>query len=328
MSRAQIEILLARLLAQDKILLTTHRTPDPDGLGAELGLQNLLQTKNKDVLIINSEPLPVKMRFLDPEHRALDMKSLKDKSCIDGRTIVIVDNSDLARIDQLQQYVRPDKSNFIIIDHHDGMQGDSHTVFAFPETGSSCEIVCELFDAAQVPITESVCIPLYAGIAADTGNFKYRKTSPRTHEVAARLMEFGLNPAEIAERLFEQSPLARLLLKKRLYANMVIEQGRLAYFKVRMNDVIELGLSLDDLDGVVNELVESDDIQAGLLFTERAPGQTKVSVRSRGSVNMLASVTRYGGGGHKNACGATIPMDLESAIVDFIPEALRCLDSV
>ncbi|MBL8021464.1 MAG: bifunctional oligoribonuclease/PAP phosphatase NrnA [Leptospirales bacterium] len=323
-----MELLLQRLMEEEKFLLTTHRTPDPDGLGAELGLLHLLKCKGKDAIIMNSEPVPVKMRFVDPENLAADMKSLKDKSVIEGRLIVVVDNSDLKRIDDLQAYVREDKSNLVIIDHHDGMLADNRIMFAFPSTGSSCEVVFELMSLAGVEPTESVARSLYAGIVADTGNFRYRKTDSRTHEIAAKLMRFGINPADVAEKLFENSPLARLLLKKKLYAGMVIEQGRLAYFKIRKSDIIELGLSLDDLDGVVNELIESDDIQAGILFTEREAQQTKVSVRSRGSINMLASVEKYGGGGHKNACGATIPMDLETAIADFIPEALRCLDSV
>ncbi|MCE9596646.1 MAG: bifunctional oligoribonuclease/PAP phosphatase NrnA [Spirochaetia bacterium] len=323
-----IDLLLKRLLGEEKFLLTTHRTPDPDGLGAELGLLHFLKSKGKDALIMNSEPVPVKMRFLDPENQASDMKSLKDRAIIDGRLIVCVDNSDLKRIDDLQAYVREDQSNLVIIDHHDGMHADNQVMFAFPTTGSSCEIVYELMTLGGVEPTEPVARSLYAGIVSDTGNFKYKKTNSRTHEIAAHLMRFGINPAEVAERLFENSPLARLLLKKKLYAGMVIEQGRLAYFKIRKSDVIELGLSLDDLDGVVNELIESDDIQAGILFTEREAQQTKVSVRSRGSISMLASVVKYGGGGHKNACGATIPMDLETAIADFIPEALRCLDSV
>ncbi len=323
-----LDLLLERLLHAERFILTTHRTPDPDGLGAEIALQHLLKAKGKDVLIVNPEPVPGKIRFVDPDARAVDFRSIKDKAVLENRTVAIVDNSDLGRIDDLSAYVNPDHSNLIIIDHHDGMKPDYVVNFAFPEMGSSCEIVFELLEKSGVEIDESVARSLYAGIVADTGNFRYRKTSPRTHEIAAKLMRFGINPAVVAENLFENSPLARLLLKKRLYSSLVIEQGRLAYFTARKTDLQELALTNEDLDGVVNELIESEAVQAGILFTEREPGVTKVSVRSRGSVDMLESVRKFGGGGHKNACGATIFKDLEEAVTDFIPEALQCLDSV
>lgn len=323
----RVELLLKRLLDSDRFLLTTHRTPDPDGLGAEIALQYLLRARGKDAIIVNPEPVPGKIQFVDPEARAIDFKSVADKSILENRTVTVLDNSDLGRIDGLGAYVNPDQSNLIIIDHHDGMKPDYVINFAFPEMGSSCEVVYELFEHAGLEPDEAVAKSLYAGIVADTGNFRYRKTSARTHEIAARLMRFGINPAVVAENLFENSPLARLLLKKRLYSSLVIEQGRLAYFTARKTDLQELALTNDDLDGVVNELIESEAVQAGILFTEREPGVTKVSVRSRGSVDMLDSVRKFGGGGHKNACGATIFKDLESAVNDFIPEALQCLDS-
>ncbi len=318
--------LLDRILEEDRLLLTTHRTPDPDGLGAELALQALLEWRGKDVIIVNPEPAPKRIRFVDPENRAQDLRHLEDKSVLDERTVVIIDNSDLRRIDDLAAYVREDRSNLIIIDHHDGMQADQKSIFAFPNAGSSCEIIYELLDLAGFSMTPTIAAAVYAGIVADTGNFRYRKTTARTHEIAARLMRFGVNPADMAEKIFENTPLARLILKKKLYSNLVIEQGRLAYFKVRKSDLEALGLTIEDTEGLVNELIEAESILTGLLFTERQPQLTKVSVRSRGSTNMLAAVQKFGGGGHKNACGATLYMDIDAAVKEFIPEALRCLD--
>lgn len=321
-----LSVLLERVLEEDRLLLTTHRTPDPDGLGAELAMQAMLQWRGKDAIIVNPEPAPERIRFVDPERRALDMRNMKDRSLLDGRAIVILDNSDLRRIDDLQSYVLEDKSNLIIIDHHDGMQADQKSIFAFPNCGSSCEIVYELLEIAGFTMNPSIAAALYAGIVADTGNFRYRKTTARTHEIAAKLLRFGVNPADMAEKIFENTPLARLLLKKKLYSNLIIEQGRLAYFKVRREDLEALGLSMEDTEGLVNELIESESILTGILFTERQPQLTKVSVRSRGNTNMLAAVQKFGGGGHKNACGATLYMDIDAAVKEFVPEALRCLD--
>ena len=318
--------LLDRLKSLDTFLLTTHRKADPDGLGAELGLDHLLREMGKDCVIINPDPLLDKYRFIDKENRVSDFFGHTNAGSLSSRTVVVLDNSDLDRTGDVKRFIRDDLSNLLVIDHHDGAHPDYHTYFQNPDIGSTSELIFELYEAAGMDIPLHVAEAIYAGIVADTGHFRYRKTRPRTHRIAAKLLEVGVDTARLADQLFAVAPVGRLHLKRKLYSQFQLnKEETVGWFKIRREDVDELGMSFDDLDGIVNELIEPDKIKVGLLFTQREPRLTRVSVRSRGDVNMLPAVEPYGGGGHKNACGATIQLDLENAVKEFIPIAAACV---
>ncbi len=316
-----------RLLRDPKFLLTTHRTPDPDGIGAELAIDYVLRHHGKDVIILNQDPVPPKYRFLDLERRIGNYATIGNGGhSARGRTVVMLDNSDVDRTGEISRFVEEDRSNLVIFDHHDAGNPDFENTFQVAEAGSTSEMAYELLILEGLPIPGWLATAIYAGIVFDTGFFRYSKTKPRTLRIGAELMEKGVRPSEIAEALYSSHPVERLYLKKELYAHMKLTPDqRVAYFQIRKSDVEKMNLTLDDLDGIINELIEPDPVQIGILFTEREPGMTRVSLRSRGSVNLIPAVQQYGGGGHKNACGATIRLDLEEAVREFIPLASSCI---
>lgn len=320
--------LLVRLLSADRLLLTTHRGPDPDGLGAELALDYFLREKGKDCIIYNHDPIDPRYKFLDPEGRARHAGESTDPAELEGRTVVMLDNSDLERSGDAGKYIAADKSNLVIIDHHDGIASDYQTYFLNPGAGSTAEMVFYLMEQAGVRLNATVATAIYAGIVTDTGHFRYQKTKPRTHLIAAKLLEAGVETAKVGDRLFATWATERLVGRAKLYESLRVDEERqLAYFSVRRRQLDELSCSFEDLDGIINELIEPAEILAGLQFTEREPGRTKVSLRSKGDVNLLPAVNRYGGGGHRNACGATIPLDLEEAIEQFVPLVAECVQA-
>ncbi len=321
------ERLLARLSRDSRFLITTHKNADPDGLGAELGMEHLLRTRGADVLIVNQEPLSEKFDFLDAAGRvrAFDVTPGEKLS---GRTVVMVDNSDVQRAGAPGNFVHEDRTNLVIIDHHDGLPSDFESTFLAPDVGSTSEIVYSLCRQAGVALPLEVARALYAGIVVDTGHFRYGKTRAQTHRIAAELLELGVEPAPLAERLLDNQPVERLLLKRTLYNQLRLNESRtLAYIPVRRRYVEELNLSYDDLEGIANELIQPTEVQVGILFTEREREMTRVSVRSRGRVDMLPAVVQFGGGGHRNACGATLAVPIEEAVRMFIPVAEEALNA-
>lgn len=307
-------------------MLTTHRNPDPDGLGAQLGLDYLLRSSGKDSLILNHDAVFARLRFLDPERR---VRSLQEDYSPDGtqnRTVVSLDNSDTNRLGDIGRFIEPDKSNLVVIDHHDGIPSDYHTYFLNADIGSTAEIVYELIQYVGLELTPAVARALYAGIVQDTGHFRFKKTRPETHRIAAHLLEYGVDSAVMAEALDSGFPVGRLYARQRLYEGLQLSANeRIAWFVISQQDMRELNIDWDDLDGVVNELIEPDTVQIGLLFTIRETGKTRVSLRSRGPVDLLPAVRPYGGGGHKNACGVTIPLDIDRAVREFLPIVEKCL---
>lgn len=318
--------LLKRLLAGDRFLLTTHRGPDPDGIGAELALEYLLREKGKDVIIYNHDPVPLRYRFLDPERRVKDVGMNIPREDLSGRTVVFLDNSDLQRSGDAGSYVSADRSNLVVIDHHDGLPSDFRSVFLDANAGSTSEMVYHLLVKAGVELNSSIAASIYAGMVVDTGHFRYQKTKPETHRVAARLLELGVNPADMGDRLFSSWSVSRLWGRRLLYDSMrVDEERRIAWFSIRRRQLDEVSASFDDLDGILNELIEADEILAAVLFTEREADRTKASLRSKGEVDLLPAVKRYGGGGHRNACGATLSLGLERAVEEFVPIVAGCV---
>jgi phosphoesterase RecJ-like protein len=322
------ERLLTRLLgAGEKFLVTTHRNPDPDGIGAQIGLEHLFRTRSLDCLVVNQDSIHPRYSYLDPEKRIYALHDRFDRRDLEERIIVMVDNSEPARSGELNRLVNDNWSNLIIIDHHDGFEADMKTHFLNPDAGSTSEMIFELLKYADAPLTLEVARALYAGIVIDTGHFRYRKTAPRTHEIAAQLLALGVDPAEMAELLLSSWRIGRLAGRALLYRTMQVREDlQVAWFAIRRADLDAVQASPDDIDGIVNELIEPERIKVGILFTEREGGETRASMRSKGDVNLLPAAERYGGGGHKNACGATIPLDLERAVAEFIPVAAACVN--
>ncbi|MCB1164530.1 MAG: bifunctional oligoribonuclease/PAP phosphatase NrnA [Leptospiraceae bacterium] len=305
------------------IIITTHRGPDPDGLGAEIALNYLLLKLGFDSRIINHDEAPAKLAFLLEGHKieTFDQVDAREgRERLRGRTVISIDNSDPDRIGDVGLLLDKEQSNLIIVDHHDGARPDYERNFQDPGSASSCELVYRLYESAGQEIPPEVALPLYAGIVADTGHFRYGKTTPETHRVAARLLETGIKPEKVAEGLLNNQPLGRLEAKKKLYQSLRFSSGKsIAFFSIRRDDIEKLGLEFEHLDGLVNELLEPGSVKAAVLFTERERSRTRISVRSRSDVNVLGAVQKYGGGGHKNACGATVDSPLDSAIAEFIP---------
>ncbi len=325
--REQYSLLYDRIKDEKNVIITTHRTPDADGLGAELALYDLFKNRGADVHILNQEKVPEKIRFLDINRNTSSISESTGIPEVNGQTVICVDNSEIDRIGDVSKYLREDRSNLIIIDHHDNAQADYKNLFQFPGISSSSEIIFEIYNISGLQIPVNIAMALYTGIIMDTGNFRYRKTRPRTHEIAAHLLEAGVRPDFINDQIQFHGPLARLRMKQQLYNRLELDATEsVAWFQISWKDLEKLELTFDDLEGIVNELIEPTQIKVGALFTERNPGLTKVSVRSKGDTDLLPAVEPFGGGGHKNACGASIKKEMSAAIEEFIPHLLRTLN--
>ncbi len=312
--------LYVRLMQAESIVISTHRGPDADGLGAEIALFEMLSSLKRQVRILNQDPIPEKIRFVDPGNRVQHLNKGEEAPHLDSCTVVSLDNSDPARLGPVQALIKADRSNLIIVDHHDAIESDENIFFEFPDISSTSEIVFELFQLSGQLMPLEVAMAVYTGIVSDTGSFQYRKTSSRTHEIASMLLKIGVRPESVAERLNFSSPVGRLSLKKLLYERLSFDSEQLiAYFTISYRDLQELNLTFDDLEGVVNELIEPSQIRIGILFSEREPGITKVSVRSKGDDDVVPVISRLGGGGHKNAAGATVHMSLLETVDQVVP---------
>jgi bifunctional oligoribonuclease and PAP phosphatase NrnA len=197
-----------------------------------------------------------------------------------------------------------DRSPIINIDHHPGNTRYG-AINWIDETAAACgEQVFTLVDALGVPLSADLATHLYLAILTDTGSFHFSHLTPRTYQLAARAVAAGANPQWIASTHYDSNSLARVRIFGAVLNGMTMHaDGRVALLTITRDLAAELGGSYDDTEGLINFPLTVKDVQAVAFFKESAPGDWRVSLRSKGAVDTGAIARQFGGGGHMNASG-------------------------
>lgn len=194
----------------------------------------------------------------------------------------------------------------INIDHHVGNSGYGDVNW-YDESAAACsEMVFQLVEALGVPISREIAVHTYLAILTDTGSFHHGSMTARTFEIARKCVEAGLDPAAMARQVFDSSSVGKLKLIGTLLEQMQLEaNGRVAV--LRLSDALldSTGASMDDTEGLINMPLTAEEVRAVVLFKTNDGG--RVSLRSKGAIDVRGVALEYGGGGHRNAAGLTLP---------------------
>jgi bifunctional oligoribonuclease and PAP phosphatase NrnA len=205
-----------------------------------------------------------------------------------------------------------------LIDHHRSSDLDGYTIpWLEPTTESTCVMVRKLLAAWEVPLDRSFAEQLYTGIIFDTGAFRYSNTTANTHRVAAELLAFDIEHHRICERVLMDRRLAGLRLQSRVCdAARLLADGRVLVGVFTHAVAAEVGANDSDIDGIVDALQHVEGIEVAALVIEKNAGRTKLSLRSRGLVDVsaLARSISPAGGGHAKAAGASIALPVAEAL--------------
>jgi len=310
-----------------RICLTTHVNPDGDGLGSEAGLAHLLKAQGYQVAITNPSPTPSRFRFLFEELPGVDRTPEAVKELRRADIIIVLDISDLGRLGMLAETVRDRGVTVACIDHHvsPGSLPEGPR-YVDPTAAATGELVFELALANGWPITEAAARGLYVALLTDTGGFRFSNTHPRTLRIAAELLETGLDPEQIYLDVYARAPEGRPRLFAEALQTLVVEpEVGLAWVTVPPGAIERLGVSSDDLDGVVEFPRSIDGVRMALLFREVSQGRVKVSLRSVGSVDVAAFAKQFGGGGHTKASGLALPGSLADVQASVLAAAREYL---
>ncbi len=330
----KLDLFWERILAEDKFVLTTHIRPDADGWGSQLGMAFLLKELGKDVCIYNQDTY--ELAHMDSsvvDELQILIYTNENKpatSLLENSLFISLDNSAVERLGELSQWVKDDYSNLIMLDHHDDIASDSKAYFIFPNASSTSEILCLLLIKAKLSPPLGIANALYRGIVVDSGFFKYRKTTPTTHRVVAHLLGLDVKPAKISTQLYSHHKLSRIKARQIMYNSIqVTKDSRVAWMSATLEDLTYCGVSLDELDGLIDELLEVEKILVSALFTQRSKTMTRVSLRTREDYDILKFAIEFGkGGGHKTACGMVIEKELQDCIHNVIPAIENFLDKI
>ena len=301
--------------------ITTHTNPDGDAIGSVLVMRHLLRALGKErIVCINDDPVPHIYQWLPGADSF--QQSHEITTPLDVEVVVIVDAGRLERLGAAAT-VFPSSAKYIVLDHHIEENPDGDLAYIDKTSSAVGEIIVMLFEMAGIAMTQEAAVCAYVSIATDTGGFRFRNTTPRTHRIVATLLETGIDVAEISLRIFDLSSRQKVLLLQRVLERLTfLSEGHLSYSYITLADMAETGARNEDLDGIVNYTRNIEGVEVGFLFREIV-GATKVSARSNRVFNCARFFAAFGGGGHALAAGATVNLPLDETRREVLDRACQ-----
>jgi len=301
----------------ERFLVACHRRPDADSLGSALGLIKTLRAIGKEATLFMPEKVPDSLLFLMAGEQGI--AAVPDGERFDATWVM-----DIAAEALLPPgFPGPDVTGLVvIIDHHHAHDDLGDVVYRDTDAAATGEVVVRLIDELGLEsLPEGSATPLYAAILSDTGGFRYATTRPATLRLGARLLEEGVDPWHVAYQLFERWEPARLRLLSAIIATVEMAfDGRVAIMRVTREMLDICGADDDMVEGMVNYARRVEGVEIGALLWEcpvRRAGsnriETKISLRSRGNVDVSVIATALNGGGHRAAAATQLNITIDEA---------------
>ena len=310
------------LRTRQSFVLTGHEHPDGDCLGSQVGLYHLLRALGAEVAIMNPDPVARSLRYLQKDTPILNYREAGMLTECD--VLVLLDCANLSRLGEMEDAVRGQNPQIVVIDHHVGSEdGDGTVCLVDVSAAATGVLVYRLYKELGVEIPPEAAVGLFTSIVADTGWFRYSNTDRPTMEMAGELIDLGVQPDAIYDRMFrDQDPQSIQLLSDSLATHQFRLGGRLVVASLDMPLMSRIGRSGFDTDSVLEPLRSVEGVEVAALFKQIPGGAVKLSLRSMGGANVQAIAAHFGGGGHVKAAGATMQMSLQEAI-DAVEDRVR-----
>lgn len=319
---AEISAFLQLIQPQRRFVLTTHVSPDGDGLGSQLGLAWLIREHGAQARIINPDPVPTRLTFLDPQSQVeLFDPAGHRPALLEADYVVMLDNGEPQRMGALKPIVDESPARRICVDHHPEPADYWQQLVSRVDASSTGEIVCDIIEAASLNPPAAIATALFVAISSDTGRFRFANTTATALACAARLVEAGAKPAEIYARL--EQGLSReycRLLAHALSTLSFLANGRVTIVTIPLGAPGSSGVDGEDYSRIVNEALSIEGCRVAALLRSLSPTETKLSLRSIGAIDVHRLAKRHGGGGHRNASGATVALPIDAALEKLKPE--------
>lgn len=306
-----------------RILITGHERPDGDCIGSEVGLCSTLRAAGFNASIVNADPVPTRYEFLNVDGM---IRVGSPDETFEADLLFVLDATDLRRLGKLK------RENFkvadvIDIDHHLDNPNFGKINWVETHASSTGELIFRLAKAAGWKIPPIGLKALYAAVVTDTGQFSYSNTSARVLNIAAEMIEQGVSPEEMWKRIYLNKSAAELALESRARASMELRAGgQICSIGLRYSDFTETGTNSQHTEEFAGIPRSVEGVKLALFMYEIDEGRaTKVSVRTMhgADANKLARV--FGGGGHRQAAGCTLPFKLDEAKAKVFAEAEKLL---
>jgi bifunctional oligoribonuclease and PAP phosphatase NrnA len=304
-----------------KFAITTHVRPDGDGVGSSLGLWWLLLSLGKEAEVIVSDGIPNSYRQLP------GADEIRKVSEIDREydAVFVMECSDMGRPGIVNL-----ESQFVVnIDHHATCEHFGTINWIDPTASAVGEMIYNLCKAIGGRITKEIAECVYMALVTDTGSFHFPNTTDRTLKVASELVKVGVKPSSISEAVYNSYSWSRVALMQRVLETLKRdESGRIAAMRQTLAMIEETGAVDGDNNGFVNMPLVAKEILASVYMREVRPNAYRVSLRSKGDINVARIAEKFGGGGHKNAAGCRIEGDWNECEREIIEALGREIEGI
>jgi bifunctional oligoribonuclease and PAP phosphatase NrnA len=301
---------------RQRFLLTSHARPDGDAIGSVLACVQILRSMGKDADVVLRDGVP---RIYKPLPFADSViKSPNAPGEYEAAIILECDSVARTRLEGLERHY------LINIDHHETASNFADLNWIEPNACATAELIFRLAGEAEVKITPSIATCLYTAVLTDTGSFCFSGTNESTFALAEELVRAGADPVKIAQNVYFSNPMAKMQLLGAAMSRLRRE-GPIVWMDITRDDLRRVKATDEDAEGLVNYSLAIDGVQVAAFFREQQDGRFRVSLRSKGGLNVAHVAESFGGGGHTCASGFSVDGPLPNA-VDLVLARLRGSD--
>jgi len=296
---------LRHIEQRNRFLLTSHARPDGDAVGSALACGQILRLMGKEAEVVLHDGVPRIYQPLPFADRVVRAERVNGN--YEAAIILECDSVQRTRLEGLE-------NRFLIsIDHHQSGRPFAQVNWIDPNAVATAEMVYRLAIEAGVAISPEIATCLYTAVLTDTGSFMFEGTNEHTFALARELVLAGANPAHCARNIYFGHSTAKLRLLGSALTNLHRE-GPLAWIWITQEQMERVSAKEEDCEGLVNYALSIQDVEVAAFFRELSDGRCRVSLRSKGSLNVASVAERFGGGGHACASGCSLEGPLAIAV--------------
>lgn len=286
------EEILEKIKAYDTIIIHRHQRPDPDALGSQVGLRDIIRHNFPEKKVLATGKDEPTLTWLTK----MDTVSYDDYQ---GALVIVTDTANTPRVDD-DRYT---KGDFLIkIDHHPNDDAYGDLLYVDTTTSSASEIITDFALSTSLALSNEAARLLYCGIVGDTGRFLYPATTSKTLSIASKLREYDFDFSTLARQMDSFSfKIAKL--QGYVFDNLEVDENGAARVVLTQDIMKKFNVTDAETSAIVGTPGKIDCIQSWAIFVEQTDKHYRVRLRSKSQViNEIAK--RHDGGGHPLASGA------------------------
>jgi phosphoesterase RecJ-like protein len=300
-----LQDVLRQIEQRERFVLTSHARPDGDAVGSALACCQILRVMGKQADVVLHDGVPRIYRSLPFADQVLQADVVNGN--YQAAIILECDSIRRTRLEGLED-------RFLIsIDHHLSGRPFAHVNWIDPHAAATAEMVFRLAREAGVKFSPEIATCLYTALMTDTGSFMFQSTNEKTFALARELVLAGADPAHCARGIYFAQPAAKLRLLGEALRDLH-QEGHLAWVSITQKQMERCAAKEEDCEGLVNYVLSIGDVEVAAFFRELPEGRYRVSLRSKGKLDVARVAESFGGGGHECASGCSVEGPLEEAV--------------